>query len=185
MQEVGSSILPGSTTAPPSLPSPHVKQLWAPWRMTYVSGDQPASGGCLFCTVGAADDDLGNHVVHRGEHVFTILNRFPYSSGHVMVVPYRHVIDLGELDDAEALGLMRGASLAMAKLREVMGPDGFNVGLNAGTAAGGSIDHVHLHVVPRWNGDTNFMPVLGDVKVLPDHLERTAEQLRAAFARQS
>jgi ATP adenylyltransferase len=150
--------------------------------MAYVGGERTHEG-CVLCAIAAGDDE-GNRVVEQAELTFTVLNLFPYSSGHVMVVPRRHVADLVDLDPAESAAVMAGAQRAIRVLRDALTPDGFNVGLNLGHAAGAGIaDHVHLHVVPRWEGDTNFMPVLADVKVLPEHMEETAAKLRAAYAR--
>jgi ATP adenylyltransferase len=161
-----------------------MRQLWAPWRMAYVGGERTHEG-CVLCAV-AAGDDGDNRVVERAELTFTVLNLFPYSSGHVMVVPLRHVADLTDLDAAETTAVTAGAQRAMRALREAFNPDGFNGGFNAGHAAGAGIaDHFHLHVVPRWSGDTNFMPVLADVKVIPEHMELTAASLRAAYAKLS
>jgi ATP adenylyltransferase len=157
-----------------------VRQLWAPWRLEYV-GSAGSEPGCVFCS--ARDgDDADRLVVMRGEHAFVLLNRFPYASGHVMVAPARHVGDLGELADAEALEVHRLATRAVAALGSLYRPDGFNLGWNLGRVAGAGIaDHVHLHVVPRWAGDTNFMPVLADVRVLPEHLDETRRRLADAL----
>ena len=123
-------------------------------------------------------------VVHRGAHAFALLNKFPYASGHLMVAPYRHLGDFAELSDEEALELHRLAEAGIAALAETFAPQGYNLGWNLGRIAGaGIVDHVHLHVVPRWAGDTNFMPVLADVKVLPEHLSQTREKLAAAWPR--
>jgi ATP adenylyltransferase len=158
------------------------KPLWAPWRLDYIqhAGDQD---GCVFCVEAAASfDERDTLVLHRSEHAFALLNRFPYTSGHLMLACNRHVAELGELDDAEALDLHRLTVAALQALRAVYGPDAFNVGWNLGAVAGGSISgHLHQHVVPRWSGDTNFMPVLADVKVIPDHLLETRDKLRAAW----
>jgi ATP adenylyltransferase len=156
------------------------KQLWAPWRLEYIkqADDQP---GCVFCEAAAGDDDE-RLVVHRGSEAFVLLNKFPYSSGHLMVAPYRHVGELSELAEAEALEIHTLATQGLAALRKVYGPEGFNLGWNLGRVAGaGVVDHVHLHVVPRWAGDTNFMPVLADVKVLPEHLAETRTRLVEAW----
>jgi ATP adenylyltransferase len=159
-----------------------MRQLWAPWRMAYVGGERTHEG-CVLCAVGRGEDD-GNRVVEQAELTYTVLNLFPYSSGHVMVVPRRHVADITGLDAAEGTALFAGAQRAVRALQDALGPDGFNLGVNTGHAAGAGIaEHVHLHVVPRWSGDTNFMPVLADVKVLPEHMEQTAQKLRDAYTR--
>jgi ATP adenylyltransferase len=138
-------------------------------------------GGCVFC-LAAAGDDAERLIVHRGSYAFALLNKFPYSSGHFMVAPIRHVGEYGELSDDEALELHRLASAGMGALAQVYAPQGYNVGWNLGRIAGaGVVDHVHLHVVPRWAGDTNFMPVLADVKVLPELLEETRRKLSDAW----
>jgi ATP adenylyltransferase len=156
------------------------KQLWAPWRLEYV-GSADEQKGCIFCTALAAGDEEGL-VVSRGTHAFVLLNRFPYASGHFMVAPVRHVAELGELTDDEVLEVHRLASQGLGALAETYEPQGFNLGWNLGRIAGAGVtDHVHLHVVPRWAGDTNFMPVLGDVKVVPEHLARTRTKLAAAW----
>lgn len=155
--------------------------------MAYV--DQPApdaapegGAGCVFCDKAASRDDDKNMVVFRGASVFVLLNLFPYNNGHVMVVPYRHTALLTDLSEDTLLELMTTARQAQAALQSAFHPEGYNLGMNLGTAGGAGIaDHLHLHIVPRWNGDTNFMPVLGDVKVLPDSLEHSARVLRAAW----
>jgi ATP adenylyltransferase len=159
-----------------------MRQLWAPWRMAYVGGERTHSG-CVLCAI-AAGDDTDNRVVERAQLTYTVLNLFPYSSGHLMVVPHRHVADVTDLDDAEGAALFAATQRALRVLRDALKPDGFNIGVNLGLAAGAGIaEHVHQHVVPRWSGDTNFMPVLADVKVLPEHMEQTAATLRAAYGR--
>jgi ATP adenylyltransferase len=150
--------------------------LWAPWRLEYIQGADEQDG-CIFCRARDGDDEAGL-VVHRGEHAFAMLNRYPYASGHLMVAPNRHEREFGDLDADEALEAHRLAAAALATLAETMQPQGFNLGWNLGRIAGaGVLDHVHLHVVPRWAGDTNFMPVLADVKVLPEALEQTRRKL--------
>jgi len=159
-----------------------MRQLWAPWRMAYVGGERTHEG-CVLCAVGRGEG-AGNRVVEQAELTYTVLNLFPYSSGHVMVVPRRHVPDIVALTSAEGTAVFEAAQRAVRALQAALAPDGFNIGLNAGQAAGAGIaEHVHLHVVPRWSGDTNFMPVLADVKVLPEHMEETAGRLRDAYAR--
>jgi ATP adenylyltransferase len=161
------------------------RPLWAPWRLEYVQqADETA--GCVFCA--EAESELPGEqslLVHRAETALAILNKFPYSSGHLLIAPRRHVGALAGLTDEEAVEIHRLSVAALNALEQAYAPDGFNLGWNLGRAAGAGIaDHVHLHVVPRWSGDTNFMPVLADVKVLPEHLLATREQLRAAFGSQ-
>jgi ATP adenylyltransferase len=156
------------------------KPLWAPWRLEYIE-QADEQHGCIFC-LAAAGDDEESLVVHRGSRAFVLLNKFPYASGHVMVAPLRHIGEFGALSDDEALELHRLAGGALAALSESYAPQGYNLGWNLGRVAGaGIVDHVHLHVVPRWAGDTNFMPVLADVKVLPEHLTATRAKLAAAW----
>ena len=156
------------------------KPLWAPWRLEYIQAADEQEG-CVFC-LAAAGDDEERLVVHRGRRAFALLNKFPYASGHLMVAPYRHGVELGELDDEEALEIHRLAADALDALRATYRPDGSNLGWNLGRVAGaGIVYHVHLHVVPRWAGDTNFMPVLADVKVISEHLLETRRQLAEAW----
>jgi len=150
--------------------------------MAYVSGGEPATQGCFLCEAGSASDPDLLLVVERTERTVTVMNRFPYSSGHVMVAPRRHAADLCDLSTEEGALLMTATQRAVRAISSLMQPGGFNVGFNLGKAAGASIDHLHLHVVPRWGSDTNFMPVLADVKVLPEHLEVTAARLRGLLA---
>jgi ATP adenylyltransferase len=158
------------------------ERLWAPWRLEYVSRADEQDG-CVFCDAWDGED-AERLVVARGESAFALLNRFPYASGHLLVAPARHAPSLGDLSDEEALELHRLSAAAVEALTATYRPEGFNLGWNLGRVAGaGIVDHVHLHVVPRWAGDTNFMPVLADVKVLPEHLERTRERLAAAWPR--
>ena len=158
------------------------KNLWAPWRLEYIkqAGEQ---SGCVFCDEAAgaiaAEDSL---LVILGDAALALLNKYPYSSGHLMVAPRRHVGELGGLTEDEALEIHRFAVAAIDALNRTYGPGGFNLGWNLGHTAGAGIaDHVHQHVVPRWSGDTNFMPVLADVKVIPEHLLETRDVLRAAW----
>lgn len=160
-----------------------MKRLWAPWRMTYINGeDGQGRKGCIFCLDAATDEDEQRLILYRGERAFVIMNRYPYSNGHLMVAPYRHTADLAALDADEVHEIWRLTVLARDVLGRWGNPDGFNVGMNWGKVAGAGIeDHLHQHVVPRWNGDTNFMPVLADVRVIPQHLEETAALLREIF----
>jgi ATP adenylyltransferase len=158
------------------------RPLWAPWRLEYIqAADEQES--CVFCDAAAGDDEDGL-VVHRGKTAFALLNKFPYASGHVMIAPYRHLGDFEGLTDEEALEVHRLAERGTAALAEAYRPQGYNLGWNLGRIAGaGIVDHVHLHLVPRWAGDTNFMPVLADVKVLPEHLTETRRRLADAWPR--
>ena len=158
------------------------KPLWAPWRLEYIQQADEQSG-CVFCREVAGEvDEAESLMVSRGELTFAVLNKFPYSSGHLMVAPLRHEGTFQELSDDEALELHKLAVQALAALTRSYGPDGFNLGWNLGRAAGAGIrDHLHLHVVPRWSGDTNFMPALADVKVLPEHLLATRDRLRKSW----
>lgn len=149
--------------------------------MTYVSGEEPSSDACFLCAAGEAADPSPWLVVERAEATLTVMNRFPYSSGHVMVAPRRHAVEFGNLSADEGAQLVAATQRAIRAITRVMQPGGFNVGLNLGAAAGASIEHLHMHVVPRWGSDTNFMPVLADVKVLPEHLQATATRLREAL----
>jgi ATP adenylyltransferase len=157
-----------------------MRQLWAPWRLEYIQRAEE-DAACVFCRAAAAADEDGL-VVHRGELAFVLLNRFPYSSGHLMVAPFRHEAEFGGLSGDEALEVHRLASLSLGALAHAMRPQGFNLGWNLGRIAGaGVVDHVHLHIVPRWAGDTNFMPVLADVKVMPEALAETWKKLAGAW----
>lgn len=157
-----------------------MKRLWAPWRVEYIR--QTAQKGCIFCRAWKSDSDRENYVVHRSTQAFAVLNAYPYTSGHLMVAPRRHVADLGRLSAAELAQLMEEVKLSVRALRRAIKPQGFNIGINLGRAAGaGVVDHIHIHVVPRWVGDTNFMPLLGDVRVMPEALARTHDLLARAF----
>jgi ATP adenylyltransferase len=154
--------------------------LWAPWRLEYIQAADEQEG-CLFCDVLEREDEDAL-VVHRGDRAFVLLNKFPYSSGHFMVAPTRHVGEFGGLADDEVVDIHRLAREGIAALEDVYSPQGFNLGWNLGRIAGaGIVDHVHLHVVPRWAGDTNFMPILADVKVLPEHLMQARRRLAEAW----
>ena len=152
------------------------KPLWAPWRLEYI-GSADEQEGCFLCAAVDGPDEEGL-VVARGTRAFVLLNKFPYSSGHLLIAPVRHTGDLAGLDEAEVVEIHRLASRGMDALAATYAPAGYNLGWNVGRVAGaGVLDHVHLHVVPRWGGDTNFMPVLADVKVLPEHLAETRRRL--------
>ncbi len=157
------------------------KLLWAPWRMGYINGEK--EDGCIFCRKAASKDDIDNQVVARGKQSFALLNLYPYTSGHLMVVPYRHTGQLESLDSEEIADLMALVRKSIEVLKHCLDPEGFNVGFNLGKSGGaGIVDHLHLHIVPRWAGDTNFMPVIADTRVVPQALADTARLLRAEFA---
>lgn len=159
-----------------------MEPLWSPWRHAYVTRDERESAGCVFCQVHNAEAQA--LTLHTGAKAYVILNLYPYNSGHAMVVPKRHVAILAELVDDELIEIARLTRLTEMALTEVYAPQGLNIGLNLGRPAGaGIVDHVHVHVVPRWNGDTNFMPVVGQVRVLPETLDVTAARLRPVLAR--
>jgi len=159
-----------------------MERLYSPWRLSYVtaaSGD--AQGACIFCEALGSRDAL---VLHRGTHAFVILNRYPYNNGHLMVVPNRHIARLADARPEELTELMFLTRLSEMAITEAYAPHGLNMGVNLGKPAGaGILDHLHVHVVPRWNGDTNFMSVVGETRVLPEELPVTAERLRPIFQR--
>ena len=155
-------------------------RLWAPWRLKYLKGEK--SDECIFCSKPRLGDDERALIVHRGSACYVILNAFPYTNGHVMVAPFEHVADLRGLDAEASAELMELTQRSLDAVERVYGPEGFNVGANLGEAAGaGFAGHVHMHVVPRWKGDTNFMPVVGDTRVMPESLPDSWSRLRAAF----
>jgi ATP adenylyltransferase len=159
------------------------QRIWAPWRLTYVKdASKDNESECIFCAALEAGDDEEMLIVHRGEHCFVILNKFPYTNGHLMVAPYQHTAALQELD-ADTIGeLMALAQRGMTALETSYSPHGYNVGFNQGRVAGAGVEHhIHMHVVPRWGGDTNFMPVLGDTRVMNQTLRDSFETVRKAF----
>ncbi len=152
-----------------------MKTLWAPWRIKYIVGEKEK--GCIFCDKPKENNDEENLILFRGESAYIIMNRYPYSNGHLMTVPYRHTNNMSELNESERLELMNLTTKCI-EILGAMNPDGFNIGMNLGTAGGAGIDdHLHLHVVPRWSGDTNFMPLIADVKVMPEYLQDTYKTL--------
>lgn len=163
-----------------------MEHIFAPWRMQYIlsnSDDNDTKGtGCIFCDFPKEDNDEKRLIIHRGELCFVIMNAFPYNPGHLMVVPYRHTAELGSLSAAELAEMMSLCQTSHRVLTELMNPQGFNIGMNIGKVAGAGIDqHLHMHIVPRWNGDTNFMPVLGDVRVVSEALSSTWKRLKEAW----
>jgi ATP adenylyltransferase len=157
-----------------------MKQLWAPWRMPYLKTGR--TKGCIFCAKPRRKNDRSNLILYRGRHSFIMMNLYPYSNGHLLVSPYRHVDSFEGLDLPTLTDLMRNTQRAIKALRRIFRPDAFNLGVNQGREAGAGIEsHVHLHIVPRWNGDTNFMPVLSDTRVIPEHLGSSYDKLLPLF----
>ncbi|MBJ6726766.1 HIT family protein [Geomesophilobacter sediminis] len=154
-----------------------MERLWAPWRIQYITGEKPA--GCVFCI---KDDNREKLVLQRTEHVRILLNRYPYCNGHLLVAPVRHTASFDELSDCEMLELFRGMARCRSVLSRALAAEGFNIGMNLGKVAGAGVeDHLHFHVVPRWNGDTNFIAVNADVRVLPEALYSTFDKLLPFF----
>jgi ATP adenylyltransferase len=161
-----------------------MKHLWSPWRLEYLTA--PETEGCIFCRAAEGDDDRESLVLLRGERVFLILNRYPYNNGHFMVVPYSHAPSLEDLDVETLTEMMLLLNRGLAALRASMLPEGFNIGANLGRVAGAGVsDHVHIHAVPRWSGDTNFMPIIGDMRVVPQTWLQTYDDLRTALEGQA
>jgi ATP adenylyltransferase len=155
--------------------------LWAPWRMQYIGGAKQS--GCIFCSQSEAPDLRADLVVARPRHAVVMMNRFPYANGHLMVAPRRHTAELAALPSDEYQALQEALRGSLALLEKALQPEGMNVGLNLGRAAGAGItDHLHWHIVPRWIGDTNYMPLIADVRVMPEHLESMYDRLRPLFA---
>ena len=154
-----------------------MKLLWAPWRIEYIKHEKP--DGCIFCKAISENKDSENLILWRGKLAFVIMNKFPYNNGHLMVAPYRHIGRFEELtvEELTEIGVLIQKSIKV--LRKVMSPDGFNIGINMGKVAGAGVeDHIHVHIVPRWNGDTNFMPVITDTRVIPQSLQDTYKELK-------
>ena len=163
-----------------------MERIWAPWRLAYVKSphNKDAEGACIFCEFPGKDDDDEFHIFLRREHCFGMLNRYPYNNGHLLIAPYCHVADLSGLPDEVVCDVMAAVRDCVDVERNLLSPQGFNVGLNLGEAAGAGIaEHIHWHIVPRWNGDTNFMPVIADTKVIPQSLKEMYELLAANFRR--
>ena len=157
-----------------------MKYIWAPWRIQYIKSEKPK--GCILCDKPAEDKDKENYILYRGVKNFIILNAFPYNPGHLLVAPYRHTGNMEELTAAERNEHYELVSRSIKVLKEILNPGGFNIGANLGKVAGAGIDdHFHSHIVPRWNGDTNFVPVLADVRVVPQALADTYDALRGKF----
>jgi ATP adenylyltransferase len=159
------------------------QRIWAPWRLKYVKdASKDSAEECIFCVKPDADDDAANLIVHRGHHCFVILNLFPYTNGHLMIAPYSHVSSIADLDEDTVAEMMGLAQQAVNVLDDAYEPHGYNVGFNQGRVAGAGVEHhIHMHVVPRWGGDTNFMPVLADTSVMPQTPDQTYELLKGTF----
>lgn len=154
--------------------------LWAPWRMKYILKDKEE--GCIFCTKPAEGADKENLILLRGEQCFVIMNFYPYNNGHLMVVPYRHIANLEDLTEGENLEMMRLIGRCVSVLKKAISPHGFNIGMNLGKMAGAGVEnHLHFHIVPRWEGDTNYMPIIGHTNVVSEGLEQTWEKLKREF----
>jgi len=159
-----------------------MEHIWSPWRYQYISNVEHVPG-CVFCRVVQEQHDDQNFVVHRATFNFLILNLFPYTPGHLMVVPYKHAASLAEVDDQTTTEMMQLAKRAQSALESEYKPNGFNIGMNLGRAAGAGVaDHLHLHIVPRWNGDANFVSIVGETRVLPEDLQTTWSKLQKHFA---
>lgn len=159
-----------------------MKVVWAPWRMEYILSEDKGKQGCIFCPGEDRSSDRERLILYVGSRVMVIMNRYPYTNGHLLVAPVRHVPDLDSLSEEESLDLLGMVRESVGILRKVMAPDGFNVGLNLGHVAGAGVEeHLHFHIVPRWEGDTNFMPVLGEVRVIPEHIKETYDKLSPYF----
>jgi len=153
-------------------------RLWAPWRQEYLDSE---SEECIFCKLPSLREDASNLILLRKKYTFLIMNRYPYNSGHLMIAPYRHISDFDSLKKAEFIEMMELTSISCKALKLEYGAQGFNIGMNIGRTAGAGYEHLHLHVVPRWNGDTNFMPVISDTKVIPEQLAETYRRLSSAL----
>ncbi len=156
-----------------------MRQLWAPWRMDYILKGKER--GCIFCQKLLQDKDEENLILFKSRYAFVMLNKFPYNNGHLMVVPKRHCIDIEKLEDKEWREIAYLLKLSTLVLRKCLHPHGFNIGMNIGKVGGAGEAHIHFHIVPRWVGDTNFMPVLGETKVVPEYLQNTYKNLHKAF----
>ncbi len=156
-----------------------MKYLWAPWRMDYILGEKKK--GCFLCHKLKEKKNKKNLILFQGDYVFVMMNRYPYTNGHLMIVPKRHCLNVEQLDNNELKELFDLLKASIQMLKITLHPDGFNIGMNIGKVGGAGEDHLHLHVVPRWAGDTNFMPVIGETKTIPEHLEKTYQKLHTTF----
>jgi ATP adenylyltransferase len=157
-----------------------MKVLWAPWRMNYILSKKEK--GCIFCELPKQNKDRENLIIYRSKHNYVIMNRFPYNNGHIMVVPYMHTSSFDNLSDEVLLDFMKVTQHSINSIKKAFMPDGFNIGINIGRIAGaGMEEHIHLHMVPRWAGDTSFMTVFDEIRVIPEHLLQTYDKLYIAF----
>ena len=157
-----------------------MKHIWAPWRVAYIRAEKPKN--CIFCDKPKEDKDAENRILFRGKYTFVMMNNYPYNPGHLMVIPYRHISSIVDLNDDERLEQSQVAANCIVALKKVFNPAGFNTGMNLGKVAGAGIEeHIHTHIVPRWQGDTNFMPVIGDVRVIPEAVDDTYRKLKVEF----
>lgn len=160
-----------------------MERIWAPWRMEYISKCDEQKG-CIFCDLPKKENDRENLILFRGEHSFVIMNKFPYAVGHLMVAPYRHTADLNDLSNDELTDISLNVRVCVNVLKKAMNPQGFNIGANLGRSGGAGIaDHIHHHVVPRWNGDSNFMSVVGEVRLISESLKKTYDKLFPLFVK--
>lgn len=159
-------------------------RLWATWRMGYITGEKES--GCVFCRIVSDDRDEENLVLHRGAHCFAVMNLYPYNNGHIMVIPYSHISDLSLLKDEECSELMKTVRFFSKIIKKAINPEGMNIGMNIGRSGGAGIaDHLHIHIVPRWTGDSNFMPIIGETRVISEHIKETYGKLRKAMEGES
>ena len=156
--------------------------IWAPWRIKYILGCKDKKDNtCFLCEKPKSKNDEENYILYRGEKAFIVMNAYPYNNGHLLIAPYRHVYSIEELTDEELLEVFKLVQKSVAVIKKVMNPDGFNIGINIGRSAGAGVSYFHVHVVPRWTGDTNFMPVLSNTKVIPEMLSETYKRLKPHF----
>jgi ATP adenylyltransferase len=158
-----------------------MKQLWAPWRLPYLQDNKQPSDRCVFCAKQTSDDSV-EHILYRGEFSYVVLNRYPYNNGHILIVPYQHTGYIEEIPESTLLEMIKFLQTALNILRQVYLPEGFNIGINEGSSAGAGIaEHIHLHIVPRWAGDANYMTVIGETRIIPQSLNDTFESLQPLF----
>lgn len=156
-----------------------IRCLWAPWRMDYILGEKKR--GCIFCKKPKENQDAENLILYQGKYTFVMMNRFPYNTGHLMIIPRGHSVTLEQLNHFELGELFAFLKISIRVLKSTLSPQGFNIGVNIGKVSGAGEDHIHFHIVPRWTGDTNFMPILGETKIIPDYLVNTYQKLHSAF----